>query len=67
VDAALAALAAKALDLVPDGARVGLGTGHAAKAFLHALGGRVRTGLFLGTASLVLAGQEGHVEEMLKG
>ncbi|HKI36210.1 MAG TPA: ribose-5-phosphate isomerase RpiA [Gemmataceae bacterium] len=43
--AALAALAAKALDYVPDGARVGLGTGHAAEAFVHALAERVRQGL----------------------
>jgi ribose 5-phosphate isomerase A len=45
VDAALATLAAKALDFVPDGARIGLGTGHAADAFLQALAGRVRQGL----------------------
>ncbi len=45
MDASLVALAAKALDFVPDGARVGLGTGHAADAFLHALAGRVRQGL----------------------
>jgi ribose 5-phosphate isomerase A len=45
VDAALSALAAKALDLVPDGSRIGLGTGHAAEAFLHALADRVRQGL----------------------
>jgi ribose 5-phosphate isomerase A len=45
VDAALSALAAKALDFVPDGARIGLGTGRAATAFLHALAGRVHQGL----------------------
>jgi ribose 5-phosphate isomerase A len=45
VDTALSALAAKALDFVPDGARVGLGTGRAATAFLHALAGRVSQGL----------------------
>ncbi len=45
MDAALAALATRALDFVPDGARVGLGTGHAAEAFLHALAQRVRQGL----------------------
>ena len=45
MDAALSALAAKALDLVPDGSRIGLGTGHAAEAFLHALADRVRQGL----------------------
>lgn len=41
----LAAIAAHAAGLVPDGAAVGLGTGHAAEAFLHALAGRVRAGL----------------------
>ncbi len=45
MDAALAALANKALEFVPDGARIGLGTGRAADAFLHALGERVRAGL----------------------
>jgi ribose 5-phosphate isomerase A len=45
VDAALAALATKALDFVPDGSRIGLGTGRAATAFLHALADRVRQGL----------------------
>jgi ribose 5-phosphate isomerase A len=45
VDAALATLGAKALDYVPDGARIGLGTGRAAEAFLHALADRVRQGL----------------------
>jgi ribose 5-phosphate isomerase A len=45
VDAALSALAAKALDFVPDGARIGLGTGRAATAFLHALADRVKQGL----------------------
>ncbi len=37
--------AARAADLVSEGAIVGLGTGHAATAFIHALGDRVRTGL----------------------
>jgi ribose 5-phosphate isomerase A len=41
----LRALAERALELVPDGCVVGLGTGHAATAFLHALGERVRAGL----------------------
>jgi ribose 5-phosphate isomerase A len=45
VDTALATLAAKALDFVPDGARIGLGTGRAAEAFLRALADRVRQGL----------------------
>jgi len=44
VDPALAALAAKALDLVPDGTRVGLGSGHAAEAFIRALAEKVRQG-----------------------
>jgi ribose 5-phosphate isomerase A len=35
----------RALDFVKDGDRVGLGTGHAASAFVHALAARVRTGL----------------------
>jgi len=37
--------AERALDFVEDGARVGLGTGHAASAFAVALGARVRAGL----------------------
>jgi ribose 5-phosphate isomerase A len=41
----LALLAARALDFVPDGARIGLGTGHAATAFVHALAARVKQGL----------------------
>jgi ribose 5-phosphate isomerase A len=45
VDASFAALAARALDFVPDDARIGLGTGHAADAFIHALADRVRLGL----------------------
>jgi ribose 5-phosphate isomerase A len=40
-----AGIAQRALTLVPDGAVVGLGTGHAASAFIHALGERVRAGL----------------------
>jgi ribose 5-phosphate isomerase A len=40
-----AALAAKALELIPDGSRIGLGTGHTAEAFLQALAQRVRQGL----------------------
>jgi ribose 5-phosphate isomerase A len=38
-------LARKALEFVPDGARVGLGSGHTAEAFLEALAERVRHGL----------------------
>jgi ribose 5-phosphate isomerase A len=37
-------LAERALQLVPDGSRIGLGTGHAALAFVHALGRRVSQG-----------------------
>ncbi len=42
---ALQAVAARALDLVADGARVGLGSGRAAAAFIAQLGERVRQGL----------------------
>ena len=41
----LEALAVRALDLVRDGTVVGLGTGRAATAFVHALAPRVRDGL----------------------
>jgi ribose 5-phosphate isomerase A len=41
----LRAIAEKALELIPDGGTIGLGTGHAAIAFIHALGERVRAGL----------------------
>ena len=41
----LASLASRALEFVRDGAIVGLGTGRAATAFLHALAARVREGL----------------------
>jgi ribose 5-phosphate isomerase A len=34
----------RALELVPDGARIGLGSGHASQAFVKALGERVRQG-----------------------
>src|SRR5438105_4793598 len=34
----------RALELLADGARVGLGSGHAAEAFVAALGERVRSG-----------------------
>ena len=37
--------AEKALDYVADGAAVGLGSGHAAERFLHALADRVKAGL----------------------
>jgi ribose 5-phosphate isomerase A len=42
---AVQAAAAKALELVADGARVGLGSGRAASAFIALLGARVREGL----------------------
>jgi ribose 5-phosphate isomerase A len=41
----VAAAAARALELVEDGARIGLGSGRAAAAFVAALGARVRAGL----------------------
>jgi ribose 5-phosphate isomerase A len=44
-DRALEAVAASALDLIEDGARVGLGSGHAAAVFVAGLAGRVREGL----------------------
>jgi ribose 5-phosphate isomerase A len=37
--------AEKALEFIQDGAAVGLGSGHAAERFIHALGDRVRAGL----------------------
>jgi ribose 5-phosphate isomerase A len=42
---ALEAVALRALDLIEDGARVGLGTGRAAAAFVARLGARLRQGL----------------------
>jgi len=44
-DRAVEAVAARALDLIEDGARVGLGSGRAAAAFIALLGERVRAGL----------------------
>jgi len=44
-DPGLQAVAAQALDLIDDGAKVGLGTGRAAAAFIAKLGERVRQGL----------------------
>lgn len=44
-DPVLAAVAARAMELVHDGAVVGLGTGRAATAFVEALGERVKQGL----------------------
>jgi ribose 5-phosphate isomerase A len=39
------AIATRALELVPDGARIGLGSGHTSEAFIHLLAERVRQGL----------------------
>lgn len=39
------AVGRKALDFVPDGARIGLGSGRTTEAFLHLLGERIRQGL----------------------
>jgi ribose 5-phosphate isomerase A len=44
-DRAVEAVAALALDLIGDGARIGLGSGRAAAAFVARLAGRVREGL----------------------
>jgi len=38
-------IADRALEMISDGSIVGLGTGHAANAFIHALGQRVKAGL----------------------
>jgi len=43
-DPGVHAAAARALDLIPDGARVGLGSGRAASAFIALLGARARAG-----------------------
>lgn len=43
-DLALLAIATDALDLVPEGSTIGLGTGRAASVFIAALGARVREG-----------------------
>lgn len=44
MDQQFAALAARALEFVPDGARIGLGSGRTAAAFLEQLGERIRGG-----------------------
>jgi ribose 5-phosphate isomerase A len=44
-DPAIQAVAVKALELIEDGARIGLGTGRAASTFIAALGARHRQGL----------------------
>jgi ribose 5-phosphate isomerase A len=44
-DPSVQAVAEKAVDLIPDGARVGLGSGRAASAFIAKLGARHREGL----------------------
>jgi ribose 5-phosphate isomerase A len=60
-DSATPAIAERALEMIADGSVVGLGTGRAATAFLHALGRRVQAGLRVrgvptsqGTADLAL-------------
>ncbi|MDZ4865085.1 MAG: ribose-5-phosphate isomerase RpiA [Gemmatimonadota bacterium] len=63
-DPGLQAVATQALELVGDGARVGLGTGRAAAAFIAALGERVRHGLMVAAvptsaASALLAHEAG--------
>ena len=45
IDPAVEAAAARALELIADGTRVGLGSGRAAAAFARLLAGRVRAGL----------------------
>jgi ribose 5-phosphate isomerase A len=50
-DPAVLAVARRAVALVDDGARVGLGTGRAAAAFVDALGARVRQGLRIAAAA----------------
>lgn len=45
MDTDLQALAQQALDFVPDGSRIGLGSRHTTEAFVRALGERVRQGL----------------------
>jgi ribose 5-phosphate isomerase A len=45
MDTDLAALAAKAMEWVPDGSRIGLGSGRTTEAFIRVLGERVRQGL----------------------
>jgi ribose 5-phosphate isomerase A len=44
-DPSLLAVAAKAVELISDGARVGLGSGRAASVFIAKLGARIRDGL----------------------
>jgi ribose 5-phosphate isomerase A len=46
-DAGIIAAAAAAVDLVTDGARIGIGSGRAASAFIHQLGARCRDGLHI--------------------
>jgi ribose 5-phosphate isomerase A len=51
MDETYAALAARALQLMPDGGRIGLGSGRTAEAFLCALADRVRAGLRVETVA----------------
>src|SRR5262247_39605 len=57
-DPGVQAVAARALDLVSDGARVGLGTGRAASAFIARLGERVRRGLRISAVATSAASAE---------
>jgi ribose 5-phosphate isomerase A len=64
VDRAVYAAALAALEMVPDGASIGLGSGRAASAFISALGAKVRDGLRVkgvatSSASANLAAQNG--------
>lgn len=54
----LEAIAQRALDFVPDGGVVGLGTGHAATAFLHALAEKVQRGFAVRGVPTSLASEQ---------
>jgi ribose 5-phosphate isomerase A len=58
VDPALSAAASRALAFVEEGARVGLGTGRAAEAFIEALAARVRQGLGIAAVATSRASAE---------
>jgi ribose 5-phosphate isomerase A len=51
-------VAAAAIDLIPDGARIGLGSGRAASAFIAKLGQRCRAGLRVSGVATSRAGEE---------
>ncbi len=57
-DPAIIAVAAAAIDLIPDGARIGLGSGRAASAFIAKLGQRCRAGLRVSGVATSQAGAE---------